>query len=254
MKKLFLISIAVTGIAVPAAAGAATFSGVVVAKQAGRHALIVASKSGLVRTVHTHRLATRIGARVAVTAHHLADGTFSATRVSVWGLARKARIRGVVVRSSRGSFLLSAGHSMLAIRTRRLFSLNDTGSNPQPGSVVDVTVETNGDQLDEQDVRELGDAQQLELQGTVGSITQPTATTAGEVVLQVGTSTIHIVVPAGTTLPNTLQVGDSVQLKVALSGATFTLLNSQDESDDQGEDVGGDGGDGSGDGGGGGND
>jgi hypothetical protein len=237
MKKLLLASVAVIGIAFPATAGAATFKGIVVAKQVRRHALIVTSKTGVVRTVHTHRLAMRVGTRVTVKARRLPDGTFSAKRVSGHGHARKARIHGVVARRMHGRYLISAGHSVLAVRSRQSFSLNDEGSGPQPGTVVNVTVNTDDNELDEEDVAEVGHAQKLELEGKVVSVTQPTATTAGEVVLQVGKSTINIVVPAGTTLP-TLNPGDSVQLKVQLSGETFTLVNSHEENDDNGDDDG----------------
>jgi hypothetical protein len=235
MKKLVVSLVAVVGVAFPATAGAATFHGIVVAKQARRHALIVASKSGLVRTVHTHRLATRVGARVTVRARKLADGTFSAKRVSVTGRAHRARIHGVVVRSARGRYLVSAGHSVLAVRTRQSFSLNGDGNEPKTGDVVDVTVDTDDQELDEQDAEEVGHAQKAEVEGSITSITAPTATTAGEIVLQVGKSTIAVVVPAGMQLP-ALKVGDSVELEVVLSGSTFTLVQSHDEDDDDGDD------------------
>jgi uncharacterized membrane protein YgcG len=238
MKKLLPAVLAVIGIALPATAGAATFKGIVIAKQVRRHALVVASQSGVVRTVHTHRLSTRLGARVTVTASRLPDGTFSATRVTANGHAARARIHGVVARRLRGRFLVSAGHALLAVRTGQSFSTNDQGSGPAPGTVVNVTVNLNGDQLDEQDVQEVGHAQRLELEGNVVSVTQPSSSTAGAIALQVGTSTISVVVPAGTTLPP-LNPGDSVQLKVELSGSTFTLVTSTDENDNQGDDGGG---------------
>src|SRR5262245_36912753 len=97
-KKLVLPLVAAGAIAFPAAAGAVSFHGVVVGKQARRHALIVASQSGLVRTVHSHRLVTKVGARVAVNAARLSDGTFSARRVTVHGRAHKARIHGIVAK------------------------------------------------------------------------------------------------------------------------------------------------------------
>ncbi len=247
MRKLLLISVAVIGIAFPATAGAATFSGVVVAKQVRRHALIVTSKTGLVRTVRTHHLATRVGARVRVTARKLADGTFSASKLSIRGRAHRARIHGIVAKRLRGRYLVAAGHSVLAIRTHQSFSTTGD-SGPPTGTVVDVTVSTDDQGLDEQDVQEEGHSQRLELEGTIVSVTAPTASTDGEIVLQVGKSTIDVVVPAGSTLP-TLATGDSVELKVTLSGTTFTLAQSHDENDDdQGDDDGG--GDGSGGGGG----
>lgn len=247
MKKLILTLVVVVGVAFPAFAGAATFKGIVVAKQARRHALVVSSKTGVVRTVHTHRLATRIGARVTVKAKRLRDGTFSATRVTVHGRAYKARIHGIVARRMRGGYLISAGHSLLSIRSHQSFSLNDHGNGAQPGDVVDVTVSVSGSQLDEDQVQHDGHSQSLELEGKIVSVTQPTSTADGEIMLQVGKSTIDIVVPAGTTLP-TLNPGDSVQLKVQLSGDTFTLVTSQDEQDNQGDDGGGDGGDNGGNG------
>jgi hypothetical protein len=233
-KKLVLPLVAAAAVAFPATAGAVSFHGVVVAKQARRHALIVASPSGLVRTVHSHRLALRVGARVAVSAGRLSDGTFSATRVIVHGRAHKARIRGVVAKRQRGRFLVAAGHSVLAVR----------GTAPRPGTVLDVTVKTDDNELEQEDVEEVGEVQKLELEGKIVSVTPATATMNGEIVLQVAKSTIDVVVPAGTALP-ALNPGDNVELKVTLSGQTFTLVKADDEDNDEGDDGGGDdGGDG----------
>ena len=140
MKKIVLPLIAAAAVAFPAAAGAGSFSGIVVAKQVRRHALVVASHTGVVRVVHTHHLATRVGARVTVTARRLGDGTFSATKLSVRGRAHRARIHGVVVRRLRGRVLIAAGHSVLSIRSGRLFSLQDDHPGAQPGDEVDETV------------------------------------------------------------------------------------------------------------------
>jgi hypothetical protein len=238
VKKAIIALIAVIGIAFPATAGAGTFKGIVVSKQSSRHALVVASKTGKVRTVHTDRLATRVGTRVAVNARRLPDGTFSAKRVKPTGHARTAKIRGVVARRTTAGFLISAGHSVIAVRTHRSFSLNGTGSGPKPGDIVVVTVGvgSNGE-LDEDNVEHEGQAQQVELAGSVVSVTPATSSADGEIVLKVGKSSIDVVVPAGTTLP-TLNPGDSVRLKVELSGDTFTLVQSQHENDDEGDDDG----------------
>ena len=238
-KKLVLPLVVAAAIAFPAAAGAANFHGIVVGKQARRHALIVASPRGVVRTVHTHHRAIRVGARVAVSARRLSDGTFSARRVAVRGRAHRARIHGVVAKRTRSGYLLAAGHSVLAIRTVRSFALDNHGSGPKPGTIVDVTVDTDDNQLDEEGVDEVGEAQEIDLEGKIASVTLPTTTTAGEIVLQVGASTIHVVVPAGTTLP-ALTVGQNVELEVALAGTTFTLVKAEDEDDDQGDDEQGD--------------
>ena len=246
MRRAVIAVVVAVGIAFPATAGAGTFKGIVVAKQLRRHALIVTSKAGVVRTVRTHHLSTRIGAHVTVTARKLRDGTFSARKIKVIGRAHKARLRGVVAKRVRGGYLLSAGHSILPIHTRQSFALNGDGAGPNTGDVVEVTVDTDDQELDEQDVDEVGHVQTLELEGKVVSVTPATATTPGAIVLQVGNSTISIVVPPGTQLP-TLQTGQSVELNVGLSGNTFTLLNAQDENDnDQGEDEDDDGGGGGG--------
>jgi hypothetical protein len=246
MKKIVLSLVVAAAVAFPAAAGAASFGGIVVAKQVRRHALVVASHTGAVRVVHTHRLATRLGARVTVRARRLRDGTFSATKVSVRGRAHRARIHGVVVRRLRGRVLIAAGHSVLSIRTRRLFSLQDDNPGAQPGDEVDETVTIDNGNLNEDDVDEVGHTQKLELEGSIVSVTAPTSAADGEIVLQVGTSTIHVVVPAGTQLPS-LAVGQNVELKVALSGTTFTLVKADEEDDNQGDDDQGDDDEGGGD-------
>ena len=235
MKKLLLpVAVAVACI-VPTTAGAASFGGVVVARQPARHAVIV-STAGVVRTVHTHRLGLAVGTRVAVRARRLADGTFSAASVVSHGRAKTARIHGVVARQLKTGYLVAAGHSMLAVRTRRLADANAPSTAPATGTIVDVTVDTNDTELDEQDVQEQGQAQRIELEGTVASITPATATDPGELVLTVGKSTISVVLPPGTTLPSTLAVGDRVELHATLAGDTFTLATSHEEGDDQGED------------------
>ena len=239
MKKIVLPLIAAAAVAFPAAAGAGSFSGIVVAKQVRRHALVVASHTGVVRVVHTHHLATRVGARVTVTARRLGDGTFSATKLSVRGRAHRARIHGVVVRRLRGRVLIAAGHSVLSIRSGRLFSLQDDHPGAQPGDEVDETVTIDNGNLDEDQVDEVGHTQKLELEGSIVSVTAPTSTADGEIVLQVGTSTIHVVVPAGTQLPS-LAPGQNVELKVTLSGTTFTLVKADEEDDNQGDDNQGD--------------
>ena len=258
MKRLLLPLAAAAAFVLPATAGAATFSGVVVAKQTARHAIAVSS-AGVVRTVHTHRLGVAVGTRLVVSAKKLSDGTFSATKTATRGRAAKAHIRGIVARHIATGYIVSAGHSMITVHTRRLAdsgpppttpptSNPPTTTAPPVGAIVDVTVATNTSQLNEDDVQNEGEAQQIELEGTLSAITQPTATTDGELVLSVGKSTIDVVVPAGMTLP-TLNVGDKVQLKASLSGDTFTLAASHQEDDNQGDDGGDQNGSGSGSGG-----
>jgi len=237
MKKLLLPLVAAVAVVLPATAGAASFGGVVVARQPARHAVVV-STAGVVRTVHTHRVGLAVGSRVAVKAKLLADGTFSAAAVVTRGRAATARIRGVVARQLRTGYVVAAGHSMLAVRTRRPADAGAGAAGPSTGTIVDVTVDTDDNALDEQDVEERGYAQRLELEGTIAAITFATATAPGELVLTVGKSTIDVVVPPGTSLPATLAVGDKVEVKVTLAGDTFTLATSHEEDNDQGDDDG----------------
>src|SRR3954447_23377230 len=239
MNRLLLSAAALVAFVLPPAAGAASFGGVVVAKQPARHAIVV-SAAGVVRTVHTHRTGLAVGSRVAVKAKPLADGTFSASSVVTRGRAKSARIRGVVARQLKTGYMVAAGHSMLSVRTRRLADAGAGATGPATGTIVDVTVDTNDNELDQQEVEEQGHAQRLELEGTIASITFATATDPGELVLTVGKSTIDVVVPAGTSLPATLAVGDKVEVKVTLAGDTFTLARSHEEDNDQGDDDGGD--------------
>ena len=74
---------AATAVLWPAAAGAATFTGIVVGKQHGT--LLVASPTGSLRTVHAR---AALGSRLALTR----------SGATVIGRASHARIRGVVVR------------------------------------------------------------------------------------------------------------------------------------------------------------
>src|SRR5947208_875633 len=102
MKK-YLIAAASAALFAASPAAAAGFQGVVVAKSGAT--LAVASSSGLVRTVHGR---AHVGSIVRV----------SGTHVSVVGTARRARLRGVVVRRVGSTQFLAAGGSLLAVRAR----------------------------------------------------------------------------------------------------------------------------------------
>jgi hypothetical protein len=254
MKKLvFLAALAALVLTAPATAGAASFKGVVVAKNAKRHTIAVASSTGAVRTVRASRLRASVGNRVGVSARRLADGTFRASRVAIRGRARHARIHGVVARRLRGGLLLSAGHSMVRVaNARRVAAAGDDDNAPKPGDVVNATVTvTNDGELDDDNVENAGHVDKIELNGTVSAITAPTATTAGSLTVKVGDLSFDVVVPAGFNFPSSLKIGDRVELKASVSGTTLTLLRLQgdDENgdgDDNGDDDGGD--DGGGDG------
>jgi len=120
MKRfLLLLATAAAGLAVvlPATAGAATFRGAVVAKDAARKALVTASGDGTVRTVrlHTGFARFRVGGLVAVNGARLPDGTYSAAAVRRLGPARRTHVRGTVVQRLARRLVVSAGGSVFGL-------------------------------------------------------------------------------------------------------------------------------------------
>ena len=106
----------------------------------------------------------------------------------------------------------------------------------QPGDEVDetVTIGPNGE-LDEDNEQEVGQADLVELEGSFVSLVGSTLTIKTE-----DGPTIGVVVPAGFILP-TFTVGQSLELKVSVSGTTFTLVKvTSEDDDDQGDDNQGD--------------
>ena len=85
-----------------ALAAQASVRGVVVKKDAQTSQIVVAPKSGALQRVRVTRLAAfRLGQTVKVTGRASATGIVSA-RVAKVGKAKKATVRGTVIRSERG--------------------------------------------------------------------------------------------------------------------------------------------------------
>jgi hypothetical protein len=218
MKKLILAAALIAAAAFPTSALAGRFTGVVVGKGGGN--LAVASRSGVVRTVHT-RAHPRLGARVRV----------SGTTVHVLGQAQRARIHAVIVRRLGRTIFLAAGRNLLAMRagsTRGRSSLADSG--PSTGAVVNTTVGIANGQMTERTT---------EVVGQTGSVTvqaQVTAVGPGTITVAVNGQPLTIALPAGIQLPASL-VGQFVTLtlRLAPSGPTATAED-EDEDDDPGDD------------------
>ncbi|MDX6411990.1 MAG: hypothetical protein QOE91_1506 [Gaiellaceae bacterium] len=238
MKKALIAGALAFAALYPAAAGAATFKGTVVSRFQARHVLVVSSATGLVRSVHTGS-AARVGAVVSVTAAKRADGTFTASRVAVVGRAHKARIQGVVLSRSHGMTFVSGNRSVIAVRSARraLASAGDT--TPPVGAVanIGVTIGTQG-ALTQTSIKTVGTSSNIVIQATVASVTPATATTAGSLVLTVGTETFTIPLAIGTTLPATIVQGATVSLTISFGadGATASGDDENDDNDDQGDD------------------
>jgi len=243
VKRVFLILCAVAALAValPALAQATTVRGVVVEKNASRGTIAVASATGVVRTLHVAKLAL-VGARVSAAATQRADGTFTASRVTVTGRANSARIHGVVAARASGRLLLSAGHSMILVRAKLARRALAGGGPPPPitaGTTVNTTVgiKDNGE-LDEEHTTATGNQAIVEVEGTVTNVTATSFDVKTE-----GGLPVTIQIPSGTTV--TVAVGDDVELKADLQGSTLTLVSLDDSSNSNNGDSGSGGGSGS---------
>src|SRR5690349_15689981 len=113
MKKLMLLGAvaALAASALPGAAAAGRFTGVVVAKDTARHTMAVVSGKQ-VRTVRVARTAQgAVGQRVNVTGTRLSDGTYKRTKVKPLGRATQVKFGAVVVsyNASKSQLIVSAG-------------------------------------------------------------------------------------------------------------------------------------------------
>jgi hypothetical protein len=199
----------------PAAGGAATFKGVVVAKQHGT--LLVTSPAGVVRAVSGR---AAVGSRVVV----------SGRTATVVGRARTALVRGIVVRRIGTTMFLSSNRHLLAIHNaRRLANSVTSTTTPQPGAVVEAQVSVENGDLEEQDEQEVGhaDASSIPVQATISAVG------VGTVTLNVQGQTLTVKLPGGLTLPASL-VGQTVTISLSLDDN-----QGDDQNDDSNDDSGG---------------
>ena len=234
MKRILLfLALAAAVLAVPATAAA--FSGVVVAKQATRDALVVASRGGVVRTVRATAKrfrAIRTGQRLVFSGRKLSDGTFAARALRVTGRSRHAALHGIVVRQRAGQILLSAGGSLVTLRSsaRGFAALN---GKHRPGDVViaRVTVTRNG--LSASSIRTIGHSDGLELEGIFLGVNGNQLRLAVE-----DRGEVFVTVPDGFQLPP-LSPGDEVELVVSVDASgVFTLVAIQTDDEDDDDDEG----------------
>lgn len=219
MKKLLVASIVAVAVLFPSTALAGTFSGVVVGKGGGN--LAVASKSGLIRTVHS-RANLRVGARVRV----------SRGSVRSFGVTNRARIRGVVIRRVAGTTFVAAGRSLLAMQA---------ASATAAGSVVNASVGISAGQLQQRSLQVVGHDDRVTVQAPV------TAVGPGTITVTVNGQPLTLRLPAGIQLPASL-VGQSVTLTVEVEVEDENEVEVENEpaeieDNDQGEHHGGDDGD-----------
>lgn len=238
MKRLILpLALLATVLALPATAAA--FSGVVVAKSSARHAVVVASRGGAVRTVRAPARfrSLHVGQRLSYTARRLSDGTFKARTIRAGARARHAYIRGAVVRQRGSGLLLSTGGSLVSVRIAASRHAMVTTARHRPGDVVGGTVRIDGRMLTARSFRTVGHTNMLELEGIFLGVSGNQLRLAVE-----HRGEVLVTVPDGFQLPP-LTPGDEIELIVSVDGAgAFTLVSVQadDENDDDGQGIGDD--------------
>jgi hypothetical protein len=216
MKKLLLAAVVAAAAAFPTTALAGTFTGVVVGKGGGT--LAVAAKTGLVRTVSS-RANLRLGARVHV----------HGTSVRSFGVASRARVRGVVLRRMGRTTFLAAGRSLLAMRA---------ATAPAAGAIVDANVAIAGGALTQQSLQVVGHDDLVTVQAPV------TAVGPGTITVTVNGQPLTLRLPAGIQLPASL-VGQMVTLTLKVEDENEVEVENEpnDDDDDHGDHHGGDDGD-----------
>jgi hypothetical protein len=216
---------AVTAALWPAAGSAATFKGIVVAKQHGT--LLVASPAGLVRAVSGN---AAVGSRVALSGGH----------ATVVGHATKAHVRGIVVRRVGTTLFISSNRHLLALHTARVLADTTPITPAAPGTIVSAQVGISNGQLDEQDETQVG-----QVSGNTLAVSATIAGVApGSVTLTVQGQTLTVPLPAGLTLPLSF-IGQTVTVNLSLAGGDNQGSDGQsdDNSDNGGANGGGGGGD-----------
>lgn len=214
MKKLLFVAALAAAVVLPTSALAGTFSGVVVGKGGGN--IAVASKGGLVRTIHTSAH-VRLGTRVHV----------NGTAVRALGLAQHARIHGVVVRRVNGTTFLAAGRSLLAVRSRSGRRLAAVG--PSSGAVVNANVAIGAGRLTQQSMQVVGHEDKVTVQASV------TAVGPGTITVTVNGQPLTIALPAGIQLPASL-VGQFVTLTLRVEDENEVEVENENEVENEDND------------------
>jgi hypothetical protein len=245
MKKLIVLGAlaALAASALPGAAAAGRFTGVVVAKDTARHTIAVVS-GRQVRTVRSAKLAA-VGRRVGVTGARLSDGTYKGTTVKTLGRARQVRFGAVVVRhdAAKNQLIVSAGGTVFGLRYTGATALADASTGLNPGDRVTVSADVGKDGLDagEGDVKETGHTGQVKI---VGIFLRGGQDGFDVAIVHRGQVRVHFT--PGTQLP-AWQPGDVIVLLVTVNDdGSFTLVQGNTDHDpsrpDDGTTSAGDGG------------
>jgi hypothetical protein len=220
-------------LAAPGVADAAKVKATVVAKDAARGTLVTATRGGDVKTLRTAKVKHyRVGQRIVADATVRPDGTFATTgKVKrLRGSARTARVRATVVQRASGRYLLSAGSSTFAIGKRRAAAA--VAAAPQAGDIVDAKLQFGGGQASPRQLRTVGRAGMLEIEGIFLEAADGTIEIAVE-----RRGRVVVAVPEGTTVSAT--AGDEVEAIVSVreDGSFALVALTSDDEDDHGLDF-----------------
>jgi hypothetical protein len=234
--KRYLLLLALSSAAVatvfPGVAGAATFRGVVIAKDSARQALVTASADGSVRTVRLHTGFRRIGigARVIVRGPELPDGTFSAAALKRSGKSRQAHVHATIVKRLGARLALAAGGSVFALRVSGKAGASAGGDGSfGPGDRIDGKTRIRGGGLESAagDLTKVGHDDQLALEGIYLAIDDEGAIELAVV----HRGRVFVPNPDGVDVPE-FKAGDEIALVVTVeSDGSFTLVKAENENE-----------------------
>lgn len=218
-----------------------TLSGVVVARDVARHALILSTRAHVVETLRLSSAqsvrAVSLGALESAKVSVLGDGTFRVLSLTHRGFAHTATLRATVVQSTSGRLTLSAGGSVFAVASAKSRSHDSSGNAGTSGSagtsgasltsgdVVVVSTSINQSGLDETSLQQVGQTNLISLEGVLTSVT----TTSLVLSVDEGAPTT-ITIPASVTLPTSIVAGNAVEVVVDNSSGTFTLVSITDDA------------------------
>jgi hypothetical protein len=220
MRRALVVAAALAALVAAPSGAAASFTGVTVAKDSKRKAVVVVSGRS-VRTVRAGARFPRIrlGQRIRFNAARLGDGTYRASGLHATGRARHTRFGAVVVKPERAlrRVILSAGRSVFAVRSR--------AAGLTAGDRVEVEM-TLASARSSSNIKETGRAKLVELEGIFLE-----AKGDGFDLAVVERGLVHVEVPEGAVLPD-FEPGDQVSMVVLIGrDGSFTFIRGLDESE-----------------------
>lgn len=237
MFKLTLAAMA-AALLTPALAHGATIRGAVVAKQANRHVLVVASPRGAVtsaRVTPRQLRQAQIGARLILKGKRLADGTLQVTGMRRLGHLRRARVNVVVMKAKPRRLLVAGGGSAFSIRLTRSTRVLASAGAPQPGQEIETEIQLSDGTAVGQTIQATGQAPLIDFSGAVTAIDASSFTVSSD-----GVPTV-VQLPNGVVLPPLVQIGSEVEVVASISGSTLTLatirLDGESSGDNGGSNV-----------------